>query len=122
MAGGDSNMPLGRRQDRPEVEVSIAPLGLPGTLKHPAGGQGIVLFAHGSGSSYLSPRIAWWPSAFSGPGSARCCSICCRPRRRATAATSSTSVCSPSGWPSRRTGCASAGGVTLTTNTDLHLS
>ena len=56
MAGGDSNMPLGRRQDRPEVEVSIAPLGLPGTLAHPAGGQGIVLFAHGSGSSHLSPR------------------------------------------------------------------
>jgi putative phosphoribosyl transferase len=33
-----------------------APLGLPGTLVHPAGGQGIVLFAHGSGSSRLSPR------------------------------------------------------------------
>jgi putative phosphoribosyl transferase len=42
--------------DRPEVEVSIAPLGLPGTLVHPAAGQGMVLFAHGSGSSRLSPR------------------------------------------------------------------
>ncbi|WP_200902063.1 dienelactone hydrolase family protein [Microvirga vignae] len=48
--------PLGHAYDRPEVEVSIGPLGLPGTLVHPAGGQGIVLFAHGSGSSRLSPR------------------------------------------------------------------
>ena len=48
--------PLGHVYDRPEVEVSIAPLGLPGTLVHPAAGQGIVLFAHGSGSSRLSPR------------------------------------------------------------------
>jgi len=48
--------PLGHAYDRPEVEVSIAPLGLPGMLAHPAAGQGIVLFAHGSGSSRLSPR------------------------------------------------------------------
>jgi putative phosphoribosyl transferase len=56
MAGGNRNRPLGQRNDRPEVEVSIAPVGLPGTLVHPACGQGIVLFAHGSGSSRLSPR------------------------------------------------------------------
>ena len=56
MAGGNCNRPLGQRNDRPEVEVSIAPLGLPGTLVHPAAGQGVVLFAHGSGSSRLSPR------------------------------------------------------------------
>ena len=56
MAGGNRNRPLGQRNDRPEVEVSIAPLGLPGTLVHPAAGQGVVLFAHGSGSSRLSPR------------------------------------------------------------------
>ncbi|WP_457090385.1 dienelactone hydrolase family protein [Microvirga sp. P5_D2] len=53
---GRRDQPLGHRHHRPEVEVSIAPLGLPGTLVHPAGGQGIVLFAHGSGSSRLSPR------------------------------------------------------------------
>ncbi|PVE21283.1 hypothetical protein DC522_27500 [Microvirga sp. KLBC 81] len=47
---------MGHMHDRPEVEVSIAPLGLPGTLVRPAAGQGIVLFAHGSGSSRLSPR------------------------------------------------------------------
>jgi len=44
------------RDGQPGFEVSIEPLGLPGTLVHPAGGQGIVLFAHGSGSSRLSPR------------------------------------------------------------------
>jgi dienelactone hydrolase len=56
MTGGNRNAPLDQRNDRPEVEVSIASLGLPGTLVHPAAGQGIVLFAHGSGSSRLSPR------------------------------------------------------------------
>jgi putative phosphoribosyl transferase len=56
MADGNRNRPLGQRHDRPDVEVSIAPLGLPGTLVHTARGQGIVLFAHGSGSSRLSPR------------------------------------------------------------------
>lgn len=56
MAGGNREAPLGDRDHRPEVEVSIEPLGLPGTLVHPASGQGIVLFAHGSGSSRLSPR------------------------------------------------------------------
>ena len=56
MTGGNRNAPLDQRNDQPEVEVSIAPLGLPGTLVHPAGGHGIVLFAHGSGSRRLSPR------------------------------------------------------------------
>jgi dienelactone hydrolase len=56
MAVGNRDRLLGQRNDRPEVEVSIAPLGLPGTLVHPARGQGVVLFAHGSGSSRLSPR------------------------------------------------------------------
>ncbi|WP_192926416.1 hypothetical protein [Microvirga tunisiensis] len=50
MAGGNRNRPPGQRNDWPEVEVSIAPLGLPGTLVHPVAGQGIILFAHGSGS------------------------------------------------------------------------
>jgi erythromycin esterase-like protein/predicted phosphoribosyltransferase/predicted alpha/beta-hydrolase family hydrolase len=37
-------------------EVRLPPLGLTGDLQVPAGAQGIVLFAHGSGSSRLSPR------------------------------------------------------------------
>jgi putative phosphoribosyl transferase len=57
MADGTSQPgPLRDVDDRPGVAISIAPLGLPGTLVHPAAGQGIVVFAHGSGSSRLSPR------------------------------------------------------------------
>ncbi len=41
---------------RPETEVLISPLELQGTLVLPAEGLGLVLFAHGSGSSRLSPR------------------------------------------------------------------
>jgi putative phosphoribosyl transferase len=36
--------------------VTIPPLGLPGTLTLPEQAAGVVLFAHGSGSSRLSPR------------------------------------------------------------------
>lgn len=36
--------------------VEIPPLGLAGTLRVPAGARGLVAFAHGSGSSRLSPR------------------------------------------------------------------
>lgn len=36
--------------------VEIAPRGLPGLLALPDGAKGIVVFAHGSGSSRLSPR------------------------------------------------------------------
>lgn len=37
-------------------EVRIGPRGLPGTLAWPAPARALVLFAHGSGSSRLSPR------------------------------------------------------------------
>lgn len=37
-------------------DVEISPLGLVGTLSIPAGARALVLFAHGSGSSRLSPR------------------------------------------------------------------
>jgi putative phosphoribosyl transferase len=36
--------------------VSISPIGLAGTLRIPAGAGALVVFAHGSGSSRLSPR------------------------------------------------------------------
>jgi putative phosphoribosyl transferase len=52
----DQPGPRHNEHDCFKVEVSIAPLGLPGALVHPTAGQGIVLFAHGSGSSRLSPR------------------------------------------------------------------
>ena len=38
------------------LEVVIPPLGLPGLLRIPDNPQSIVIFAHGSGSSRLSPR------------------------------------------------------------------
>jgi putative phosphoribosyl transferase len=44
------------RLDRTGTEVLISPLELQGTLVLPAEGLGLVLFAHGSGSSRLSPR------------------------------------------------------------------
>jgi putative phosphoribosyl transferase len=44
-------------QRKPDYdEVSVGPLDLPGMLEIPAGAQGIVLFAHGSGSGRFSPR------------------------------------------------------------------
>ena len=37
-------------------DIEILPRGLPGALALPKGAKGIVIFAHGSGSSRLSPR------------------------------------------------------------------
>jgi len=39
-----------------EVDIPLGALRLPGTLAVPEGAIGVVLFAHGSGSSRLSPR------------------------------------------------------------------
>lgn len=43
---------------RIEVAISAGPVELPGDLTVPAAATGIVIFAHGSGSSRLSPRNA----------------------------------------------------------------
>jgi putative phosphoribosyl transferase len=53
--GANATDPAGERvaQDR---DVHIPPLELPGTLRLPAQAKGLVIFAHGSGSSRLSPR------------------------------------------------------------------
>lgn len=40
----------------PETQVRIPPIGLEGTLALPEGATALVVFAHGSGSSRLSPR------------------------------------------------------------------
>jgi putative phosphoribosyl transferase len=48
---------------RPQ-DIEILPLGLKGLLSVPDGASGIVLFAHGSGSSRLSPRNTQVASAF----------------------------------------------------------
>jgi pimeloyl-ACP methyl ester carboxylesterase len=44
------------RVDEKAVTVSIGPIALPGDLAIPPQAKGIVIFAHGSGSSRLSPR------------------------------------------------------------------
>lgn len=43
------------QEDR-AIDVRVGPLGLPGILRLPEPAVGLVLFAHGSGSSRLSPR------------------------------------------------------------------
>jgi len=51
--------PDGKSKNQPVVvsrEVWIPPLGLAGTLNRPDGARGLVIFAHGSGSSRLSSR------------------------------------------------------------------
>ena len=45
------------------VNVTVPPVGLEGTLAVPAGATGVVLFAHGSGSSRFSPRNNYVASA-----------------------------------------------------------
>ncbi|MBZ0229466.1 MAG: erythromycin esterase, partial [Bauldia sp.] len=57
MAGhktGSDRLDAGRGTD--VRAVVIPPLGLAGILRLPAGTRGLVVFAHGSGSSRLSPR------------------------------------------------------------------
>ena len=49
-------------------EVRVAPLGLEGLLGLPPGAEGIVVFAHGSGSSRLSPRNSHVAEALRGAG------------------------------------------------------
>lgn len=45
-----------REEEGKLVQVSAGPVTLEGNLALPAGAQGLVLFAHGSGSSRFSPR------------------------------------------------------------------
>lgn len=47
---------VSRGNTKSAVEVSVPPVGLAGTLCIPDNAEGLVVFAHGSGSSRLSPR------------------------------------------------------------------
>ena len=51
-------------------EVRVPPLGLPGIMGEPDGAQSLVIFAHGSGSSRLSPRNNAVARALNGDGMA----------------------------------------------------
>ena len=59
----------GRRDRLRRHPAARAPL-------RPRRGHGVVLFAHGSGSSRLSPRNVAVAKSCRAPGSARCCSTC----------------------------------------------
>ena len=48
--------PIGTECAAEVYTVHIPPIGLAGTLRIPAGAAALVVFAHGSGSSRLSPR------------------------------------------------------------------
>ena len=75
----------------------------------PERARGLVLFAHGSGSSRHSPRNRHVAARSTTPGWRRCCSTCSRPTRSVDRAQRrSTSRCSPTGWSPRRAGCASS--------------
>ncbi len=52
----------------PPRDVVIPPLGLAGILRLPRGARGLVVFAHGSGSSRLSPRNNAVAEAFAARG------------------------------------------------------
>ena len=49
-------------------DIEIPPLGLPGQLSLPAYAKGLIIFAHGSGSSRLSPRNTYVASALNRAG------------------------------------------------------
>lgn len=51
-----------------EESVAIEPPGLPGDLRVPAQAQGLVIFAHGSGSSRKSPRNTYVAEALGDAG------------------------------------------------------
>ena len=54
--------------------ITIPPVGLEGLLGIPKDAEGIVLFAHGSGSGRLSPRNNFVAQALRDNGLAPCCS------------------------------------------------
>src|ERR1035437_2394085 len=54
--GGTPMNPTGTQGEAEVYTVHIPPIGLAGTLRIPAGAAALVVFAHGSGSSRLSPR------------------------------------------------------------------
>lgn len=79
-----------------DIGIGRAPV-LAGILGIPGAAKGLVIFAHGSGSSRKSPRNTYVAGRLHQAGWRRCFSICSRQKRNWTAATCSTSRFSPSG-------------------------
>ena len=65
-----------------EVRVSVGAVELEGNLDIPEDAQGIVLFAHGSGSGRHSPGIATSPRFCAKRGLPPCSSISSRSKRK----------------------------------------
>ena len=76
----------------PPKRVLIGPQALEGELVLPPHAQALIAFAHGSGSSRLSPRNLQVAHALNELQLGRCCSICCGPRRPSTGTTYSISI------------------------------
>ncbi|HVO17583.1 MAG TPA: alpha/beta family hydrolase [Alphaproteobacteria bacterium] len=68
MAKATKKAPGGGLRIPPVETVQLPPLGLEGLLTLPEGASGLVLFAHGSGSSRLSPRNTYVARALQAAG------------------------------------------------------
>ena len=88
-------------------EVTIPPLGLAGRIRRPPDARSLVVFAHGSGSSRLSPRNNAVAEAFAGRGLATLLFDLLRlPKKKPTGETCSTLHCSRIGSTARSNGAA----------------
>ena len=70
---------MGGRGEEHTVRVAAGPVCLDGNLSLPEGARGIVLFAHGSGSSRLSPRNRQVAQLLNHASSRPCWSACLTP-------------------------------------------
>lgn len=59
-----------------DVRIQAGDVQLTGELALPADCRGIVLFAHGTGSTRFSPRNQFVAQSLAAPASARCFSSC----------------------------------------------
>ena len=73
---GEISDPDSERDADRQVTIPVGGVELPGILQVPAAAQGVVLFAHGSGSSRLSPRNLVVARASMSEAWGHSCSIC----------------------------------------------
>ena len=83
--------------DPAEIVVDAGGVRLPGALVIPDQARGLVVFAHGSGSSRRSPRNQFVAAALTASVSARFWSTCSAQTRSSAGRTCSTSPCSQAG-------------------------
>ena len=93
-----------------EVEVRTGEHVLPGSLTIPTGASGVVVFAHGSGSSRHSPRNRYVADALQRGGLGTLLFDLLSPEEEVDRETSSTSPCWQSAWPRHRLARRAVGG------------